>query len=74
MKFFHVTCTCIVIVMAAYEIESCGCCYHVYEDLWDALIEEDVLMMKIDILWLYSKLTLLSAIFQERYLESVLCF
>ena len=60
---------CIVTEMAAYEMESCVRGYHVYKDLWDALIGEDINM-----LWLYSKITPLSAIFQERDLESVLCF
>ena len=73
-KFFHVTCTYIVIELAAYEMESSVRGYHV----WDALIGENILMMKIDMLWLSSKITPLSAIFQERCLESkveyVLCF
>ena len=62
---------------AAYEMESCVCGYHVYKDLQDASIGEDKtshLMMQIDMLWLYSKMTPLLAIFQERYLGSVLCF
>ena len=71
-------CTCIVIKMAAYKMESCVRGYHVYKDLWDASIGEDKgshLMMQINMLWLSdSKMTPLSAIFQERYLESVLCF
>ena len=68
-------CTCMVIEWqhtrwnSAYVVM-----YHVYKDLWDASIGEDILMMKIDILWLYSKMTLLLVIFQERYLESILCF
>ena len=38
MKFFRVMCTCIVIEMAAYEMECCICGYYDYKDLWDALI------------------------------------
>ena len=73
-KFFHVMCMCIVIEMAAYEMESSIHDYHVYKDLWDALIGEDILMMKIDMLWLYSKMTPLSVIFHERNHKSILCF
>ena len=32
-----------------------------YKDLWDASIGEDILKIKIDMLWLYSKMTSLSA-------------
>ena len=42
-QFFRVTCTCIVIEMAACEMESCVRGYHVYKDLWDASIGEDIL-------------------------------
>ena len=62
---------------AAYEMESCVRGYHVYKDLQDTSIGEDKgshLMMQIDMLWLYSKMTPLLAIFKERYLRSVLCF
>ena len=48
--------------------------YYVYKDLWDESAGEDIWMMKIDMLWMYSKMTPLLVIFQERYLESVLCF
>ena len=42
-KFFRVICMCIVIEMVAYEMESWVCAYHVYEDLWDVSIREDIL-------------------------------
>ena len=51
-KVFRVTFTCIVIEMAAYEMGSSVRGYHVYKDLWDTSIGEDILMMKIDVLWL----------------------
>ena len=70
MYSYHV----VVIKMVAYKMESCIRGYHVYKDLWDASIGEDILMIKIDMLWLYSRIKLLSAIFQERYLKFVLCF
>ena len=46
---------CIAIKMAPHEMESSVHGHHVYKDLWDALIGGDILMMKIDMLWLYSK-------------------
>ena len=70
-SFFRVTwCTCMVIEMAACEMESsvCGPCL---QRLMGCI---RYLMMKIDILWLCSKMTPLWPIFQERYLKSVLWF
>ena len=51
-SFLHYVHVYIVIKMATYEMESSLRSYRVYKDLWDASIGEDILMMKIDMLWL----------------------